>query len=47
MKNQRKNPLMRGWVEAGINAARFDRVRAVILMLGLGVPAQVIRRVLP
>lgn len=47
MKNQRKNTLMRGWVEAGISAARFDRMRAIVLLIGLGVPAQVIRRILP
>jgi hypothetical protein len=44
---QRYNDAMRIWVDAGISASKFNRMRAIDLMLDLGVPASVIRRVLP
>lgn len=45
--DNRQNTLMRGWVDAGISAARFNLGRGRMLLKSLGVPMAVINRVIP
>lgn len=44
--DNRQNNLMRGWVDAGISAARFNLGRGRMLLQSLGVPMAVINRVI-